>query len=174
MAVTQNQYTSEYGWVITPPPDWAPLPQPAEPVLAPHLPVVFSCEDDPDLSLTWMIAGHPVQEEVARKYLSVTAAERPALADLMDIAAKVFPFIGKADSCEVVKLADGSRAIEVTETYLEDGERKNGYQMILPVGDTSNCPSRFQRLCFYAPAAKFGAALPAVRAAARSFHYTPA
>lgn len=172
MPVTQDQYTSEFGWVMQPPPGWTPLPVSRGPVVAVHRPVVFSCEQDSDLSLTWMVAAHPMKEDVTSRFLSVTTAEEPADAELMEIAPTIFPVIGKVISCELVRLADGTRAVEVIETYVDEGEKKSGYQLILPLKDAAGSPGMFQRLCFYASAPKFVEAFPAVRAAARSFHYT--
>ncbi len=172
MPVAQDQYASEYGWVMSAPQGWEPLPLPPGPAISLNSPVVFSCTDDSDLSLTWMVAGHPSTEVVARRFLPVTQGQRLATADLIEIAPAIFPLIGTPDSCEIVELADGSRAIEVIETYLEDDEKKNGYQLILPLVDGSDCPRTFQRLCFYAPADKFSGNLAKVRSAARSFHYT--
>lgn len=172
MPLTRDRYMSECGWVMQLPPGWIPLPVSRGPVLAVHWPVVFSCEQDSDLSLTWMVAAHPMKEDVTSRFLSATQEEEPADAELMEIAPTIFPVIGKVISCELVKLADGTRGIEVIETYRDEGEKKSGYQLILPLRDAADSPGMFQRLCFYASAPKFVEAFPAVRAAARSFHYT--
>jgi hypothetical protein len=171
MAVTQEQYQSNYGWAMSLPPGFELLPSSPGPVLAAHRPVVFCDQQNYDLWLTWMIAGHPMKEESAHKFVAVTESKRPAPAEIQEIAPTIFPIIGNVDSCAIVKLEDGSRALEVMETYQEEGVEKNGYQLILPLKGVANYPLTFQRICFYAPADDFKKRLPDIRAAARSFHY---
>jgi len=173
MPVMQDDYVSEYGWVMIPPAGWEKLPNSDAPVLAVHRPIVFSSLDDPDLSMTWMVAGHAVKEAAAQRFKDVTGNPDATAEDLIAIAPAIFPMIGRADSCEVVILADGSRAIEVIESYGQDdtGEGSNGYQLMWPLRG-AGVDQVFQKLCFYAPADKFAENLPQVRQAARSFYYT--
>lgn len=173
VALEQAPYTSEYGWIIHLPKDWEPLPNAKGPSLSVHRPVVFAHKDDSDLSLTWMVAGHPMNEVIAKKFLQVLNAHAPLRADLTVAAQSIFPLIGTLDACEIVELTDGNRAIEVLETYDEEGggELKKGYQLILPLAGAKNYPLMFQRLCFYAPADEFAKTILSIGTAARSFHY---
>jgi hypothetical protein len=173
MTVANEFYASQYGWMINLPSGWETLPRSEGPVIAMHRPVVFSSVNNPDLSLTWMIASHPMNEDAANKFVAATEAASPSQNDLAQIAPRIFPLIGTIDSCEMVTLPDGNRALEVFETYYEEGsdERNHGYQLMLPLQNSKNYPRVFQRLCFYAPAAMFNANRNAVRESARSFHY---
>jgi hypothetical protein len=174
MTVTHDLYASQYGWEINLPPGWEALPRYEGPVIAVHRPIVFASNSDPDLSMTWMIAAHPMKEEVANRFVSVMDSGSPGKKDLMEIASTIFPTIGTVDSCQMVELADGARALEVVETYEEEGDdggAKNGYQLIFPLQGASNYPRVFQRVCFYADGAKFSANLDGIRKSARSFHY---
>jgi hypothetical protein len=174
MTVGNELYASQYGWTMKLPPGWEPMPRSEGPVIAVHRPVVFNNVGDPDTSLTWMIASHPMSEEVSNKFVTAMKETNPTQQDLLEIAPKIFPVIGTIDSCEMITLPDGARALEVIETYYDEGsdERNHGYQLMLPLKNAKNYPRVFQRLCFYAPAAVFNNNCNAVRASARSFHYT--
>lgn len=172
MAVTQDRYQSNYGWAMSVPAGWQLLPSSPGQVLAAHRPVVFCNDENYDLWLTWMVAAHPIKVEVVEKFEAVVKSDNPQQADLAALAPTLFPVIGKIDSCELVALADGARAIEVVETYEEEDGRKGGYQLILPLRDVPGMTRVFQRVCFYAPWADFDRHLPDIRQAARSFRYT--
>ena len=174
MELLKDEYVSEYGWAIDLPAGWEKLPDSGPGAIALHKPVVFCRSDDYDLSLTWMVAGHPMSQAVADRFVTAVATLGPVdKPDIASIIQGTFPLIGEADKAEVIELADGSHALEVTEKYSDttSTDMHGGYQLIWPVKDVSNYPLTFQRLCFYAPFRKFFGVIGTVRQAARSMRY---
>lgn len=187
MTALNQQYVSEYGWAITLPPGWEPLDSSSDDALVLHRPVVFASPDNWSHCLTWMVAAGPTEPGAIEKFVTITIVPGPLdPTEAGSIANRIFATIGDVDDAEVVELEDGSPALELTETTNTEPETKRGYQLLMPVYFGTVMPSgveqshnvsapgkvsRFQRLCFYAPAESFDRLIAAIRQAARSFHY---
>jgi len=172
MTIPNTLHSCEYGWSIRLPTNWVRLSGSLDtPVLAMSQPVVFAISEEWEPSLAWMLRGYPVDDATAGAFLEATlnegSAEKAAVVPLIN---SIFRLIGDLDEATVITLADGSRALETTESYYE-GEVKRGYQLIVPLSVPSGQAPTFQRLCFYAPAMVFNQYLEEVRNAARSFRY---
>jgi len=175
LAIADQEYSSEFGWVITLPAGWQNLQPGGDPnAPVPHHPIVFASADNWALSLTWMIAAGPVDKGIASDFLTRTMLEGPIDPSAVQrTVQEIFPAIGEINEAIVVKLPDGSKALELLETYWEagSGQIKRGYQLILPLRAGLEKAVTFQRLCFYAPRKEFSQRVAEVRKAARSFHY---
>lgn len=174
MTALNQQFVSEYGWVITLPPRWEPLEgSGSEGALIAYPPVVFAAADNWALSLTWMVAAGPVTPESIEKFVTLTMAAGPVdPTEAQTATQRIFPTIGAVNEAEVVELADGVMAIELVESFKVAQESKGGYQLIVPLMTGPGAISTFQRLCFYAAEGSFAKLLPDIRRCARSFHYT--
>jgi hypothetical protein len=174
MTALNQQYVSEYGWVITLPPRWEQLEgSGSEGALIAVPPVVFATPDNWALSLTWMVAAGPVSPDSIEKFVTLTMAAGPLdPTEAQTGTHRIFPTMGELNEAGVVELEDGVMAIELLETFKAGQESKGGYQLIVPLLTGPGTISTFQRLCFYAPEGSFAKLLPDIRRSARSFHYT--
>lgn len=176
MNVLNDRFKSDYGWSMSPPQNWVRLRDSSgEPVLSPSKAVSFANPNNWDAYMAWMTRGFPVSQEVAQAFASTVTSSSLTQDGISQLVNAIFPLIGSPDRAAVINLEDGSKALEVTETYNEDGEVKRSYQLIFPRyqsrTDQSGYPDMFQRISYYAPDGLFKQHLEEVQRAARSFKY---
>jgi hypothetical protein len=172
MAIISERYKSEYGWSISLPVDWVRLGGDTRGVFSASPAVKFANRANWEIALAWIVRSHPVDPDTLTTFNE--SVSRTGIVDIEAATAvvnSVFACIGKLDGANALALEDGASALEVIESYTEDGETKRGYQVILPVVDQTNPAIMFQRLCFYAPEPQFTQNLGDVRAAIQSFRY---
>ncbi len=182
----RHGYASEWGWRITLPNTWEKLESSSDAPLSRTAATVFSTPQDWSLSLTWMRAHRPISDGLRNRFQAMTMLTRkPGPNEILSIIGSVFPPIGVIIDAQVVKLPDGTRALEIVEA-VEDRSTgvitRQGYQLFLlhyRGGITQlTTASRFQttpvyleRLAFYADSNDFMRMLPEIVESARSFHY---
>lgn len=166
-----NSFKSEFGWTITLAGGWTRMPGSGRDMVpTTSFPIVFTGPEYAQGTLTWMIAGDPIDQVIADRFRTMTLGVGPLDLEISrSIATPIFPLLGSLLDAQVVRLPDDVTALELVERIGED--RKGGYQLIIPLQGTINQPITFQRLCYYAPEKAFDSALPIVREMARSFHY---
>ncbi len=175
MSAVSEKYVSEYGWSIWLPPQWEPLASSAEKdQLVLTRPEVFAWNRDWTVSMTWTMQVGQAEPDVVSRFDTLTMSAGPVSpGEAQSVVQSVTPLIGEATSAEVVDLTDGSRALEITESFVQEatGEAKKGYHLILALTEGPDRPTYFQRLSFYAPAAVFDQHIYNIRLSARSFRY---
>jgi hypothetical protein len=176
MISADTDFVSEFGWAIALPPNWSRREGTgSDLVLSPSYPVTFISDDIAPNSLTWMVLGGEVDAEATAEFEMTTMLPRPV--DTRAAAAltqKFFSLMGSITNAEAVRLPDGTRALELTESFTDESAAPDraAYHLIVPLfsggpGD----PPAYQRLCYYSDADQFARTFNVIRAVCRSFQY---
>lgn len=169
MNAIEERYKSEYGWSINLPENWTRLSGSRIGVMSSVPAVKFAKREDWDIAFAWIVRPYPVADSVVTDFAEtvVGTLDKNAAANVVK---STFSLVGEIDEARIAIL-DGVHALEVLESYEEDGKTKRGYQLIMPLVVSDHPVDSFQRLCFYAPQDDFAEHLADVIAAVHSFKY---
>lgn len=176
MSTTSHLYKSSFGWVMSLAPGWQCLtsdiiPDSKQPV---SNVVTFFPSQDSLVSLSWMYTIKSVPEAVSSAFVRGTTTTGPRNpAEAASLIESIYPLLGTITNSQVLLLLDGSRALELEESFVQEatGEDKNSYQLIFPIHGRPTSPVRFQRLCLYATQPVYKLWANDAINTARSFHY---
>jgi hypothetical protein len=176
MISADTDFVSEFGWAVTLPPGWSRREGTGTDYLAAETyPVAFTSETIAPAALTWMVLGGEVPAELAAEFeLFTLSAHTVDAAAAGRLAKEFFPLLGTVSRAEVIRLPDGTRALELTESFIDHvtTEERSAYHLLSPlfIGGPGSLP-HFQRLCFYAESNHFYKNIETVQSISRSFHY---
>lgn len=178
---TTTEYRSEYGWTISLPAGWEKLEDVGSASLTGCKPVVFSTPQDWSVAITWMRSPRPWPRDVVVRFDTLTATDGPVPVSEADAFLKVvFGTAGTVTEARTLTLNTGERGLEVIEFIGSGVTPRCGYQLVTAVPEdrldpalllSTGAASYFDRVVFYADAAKFGKMLVQVRETCQKYRH---